>query len=65
MSDGEEVRVTFRADRKRIEYLDWLIDQRNAKLPPGSDEKVVRSDLLRERVDELIEDLEEELDEKT
>lgn len=60
--DGELETYSFRAKEDRVQLLDHLIDRKNAALPPGSDERVNRSDLLRECVEDLIDELESELD---
>ena len=53
--------ITFRAAREQIDRLDELIIQ--AKARGDLDRDVTRSDLLRERVDHKIAELESQLDE--
>lgn len=55
---GNKKRVTFRADEDKIDYLDRCI--KIAQIEGRLDNSVSRSDLLRECVDELIEELEGE-----
>ncbi len=63
MTDEDKLKThSFRANEDTVEYLDWLIDQKNAQLPPGSDERISRSDVLRECINDVIEELEDEVD---
>ncbi len=54
---GEQKRITFRIDGEKIEQLDDLIIL--AKAHGNLERDVSRSDLLRQSVDDLIEQLEE------
>lgn len=54
--DGEEMRVTFRAEREKVHRLDQLIDLKKGL--GELDRETSRSDLLRECVDDLVEELE-------
>jgi predicted transcriptional regulator len=54
-------RVTFRADDERVERLDHLI--RKAKVEGVLDSATSRSDLLRDSIDDLIDDLEVRIEE--
>lgn len=55
---GEEKRVTFRADPDKIDTLDKKI--MHAKIEDQLSDEVSRSDLLRQCVDDLIEEFEAE-----
>jgi len=59
MADDEDVRITFRVSPDKKERLDNLLNIHNAL--SDSDEKLTKSDLLRECVDSAISDLEEDL----
>lgn len=52
---------SFRAEKEKVDYLDHLIDKKNVSEGPGSENKVSRSDLMRDCIDELIEELESEV----
>lgn len=55
----DDVRITFRISAEKKERLENLIDIHNALV--DNDEKITKSDLLRECVDESIDDLETRL----
>ena len=55
----DDVRITFRVSPEKKERLENLINIHNAL--PDSEEKLTKSELLRDSVDEIIEDLEEDL----
>ena len=64
MSEEDELKTfSFRAEKDKVDYLDHLIDRKNVSMGPGSDEKISRSDLLRDCIDDLINELKEDLDE--
>jgi len=54
---------SFRAEREKVEYLDHLIDRKNVSMGPGTEDKISRSDLIRDCLDEMIEELESEVGE--
>ena len=58
----DEVRMTFRIEPEKKERLDNLIDVYNGL--SESNEKLTKSDLLRDCVDESISELEDDLQER-
>jgi hypothetical protein len=63
MAENNDLKTfSFRAEKEKVEYLDHLIDRKNVEQGPGSEGKISRSDLLRECIDDLIDELEEDLE---
>jgi hypothetical protein len=60
MSQSKQHRLTIRTDKDTVENLDDLIWR--AKVAGVLDRDTNRSDLLRDKIDDLIEELESEIE---